>query len=1508
MHKQGSLVLSSQASSGTNKKNKLLLASSSSMSSVMMQDQKFVSVVFDFEYTAEDGKKVFMKEREVLLLINKTNNDWWQERYRSNSLDSILVADLNKRVLLSHNQNNPLPGGVPPTQNGSLGFNRNSSIDVIKEEDARGSAQLPKQISAGALLLQSGANLEKRPTFEGLDKRKSWSVADGSSLQSAISVPAMTILSHNGRRPLSSLSSSGQTKTAEHHRSSSPPNHHHVDLHQLVNGGGKEKSSLVSNEANEKSIRARRSTTNATNTNNEVTGGSGGNSNSNDNNNSNSGAQTGHHYPHGAGSRTDLQLKTTKGLESASIEKFLWGQEFLSRHLAMVILLTPDCRISAYQNTEGLVFPSKGNNDTIDSNRSIDRRKPVPLPRSKIPLPQDKEPSPPPPPQANTSGLVNSVIHGNKTSKKSSVTNEPSKKTSKSKTVSASGSSKSRGEKSVSNANAVGGSLLSEPPQKSSLHARFFSKRSKTDLGSEGLAAYKAKRPSVPGGLGANSGKYPAPRVPTFNRPVPQKRTDVPFASPLFQGVMPNSNHLGAFPGSDTIEPNSNSGPLNSNAVPRVFERRTSDEDNRTGKFKPAPTEKPQFTTFKQGSFKVKSSESNSVTKRFIFSEKRLSKVASESDLIQTLEREALEDKIEPIRLPIKSDLTNLVNENIENMLHHQKSYFVQQEAQKRQDSTQEGSYNKLVIDTSKSEPLQIRTEPLNDLLLRGGGEEPMSEGPDKSCSTSFESSEDSILNGERSLEESVSDFHQSSSPLNTLDSSSDSRTKSPAGTSTTSRSPPSPEPLGLTPIRPVRSFEVLTDWDEYEDVSSGRKFYFNNVTKEKSWKPPRKPKGSSDAGLSAPSSPIPLEFEDAAQKLNFDFDDDQPAKEKVLMKRESDKDENVDNRRKPPRKFEPPPDGYELQTDADTGSSFYVNVFTGVRWFSAEDEKGAVYFYEENGNESCWSLPNVSQSIQDNSKSSTNTTIEVPLEINTKHFRKPLTGSTKRITDNYQANPLDEEGPSDRESPPLAPKPSITKTEMLERKFTLPLSTPSFQIGNVNIVVVKQGPMNKTKLIENGKRTRKNWNHSHVVLTDTFLLFFKDAKTFASMQSGGHTSAKPDHCIDLKGASVGWCTGDKSKRSNVFEVNTVLGVSILMQDDSLQMAAEWYQEIKEIMDRFNRPRKGPVPPVRTAQFHHRNSYDSVGERKSSDASQVSTLQFPANDKRNKNLKVSRTKSLKMKILGSNEELEEGVSPMGLPAGSNGALSAPIPSSANGNSYTFQNAQTKSNIREKLRKFFQKRPTMDDLFKRGIIKNEPVFGSTLRELELSDLGEEGKRPEVVPLFVRKCILEIEKGDFLKTDGVYRQSGNLSHIQKIRLQVDQGNFAILETVDDVHVLTGALKLFFRELKEPLIPWDCVDKLLKASSSTNKKSKLKLMRDTLQAMPRVHRATLKALLTHLLRVTEFKELNRMQIPNLAIVFGPTLMWPPSHAMTQNMALDMMQQNIIVESLLNNLALIF
>ena len=355
-----------------------------------------------------------------------------------------------------------------------------------------------------------------------------------------------------------------------------------------------------------------------------------------------------------------------------------------------------------------------------------------------------------------------------------------------------------------------------------------------------------------------------------------------------------------------------------------------------------------------------------------------------------------------------------------------------------------------------------------------------------------------------------------------------------------------------------------------------------------------------------------------------------------------------------------------------------------------------------------------------------------------------------------------------------------------------------------------------------------------------------------------------------------------------------------------------------------------------------------------------------------------------MKILGSGDESDpsshEGgrLSPTAVP------MSAPIhthqpdwslPSSSAAGGVAASNpgpppanlhhGGSKSNIREKLRKFFLRRPTMDDLFRRGIIRNEPVFGSTLRDLFQAEClhqqhqGAPHPHPppspaEFVPAFVRRCVAEIERDvERLRTDGVYRQSGNLSHVQRIRLQVnefdsvmiftdlerlvfvqvDQGNWSVLESVEDVHVLTGALKLFFRELKEPLIPWECVSPLLAAAngdSGMSKKQRSKRLRelvsgDRAPCVPSVHRSTLAVLLRHLLRVTEEQRHNRMQIPNLAIVFGPTLMWPPSNAAAagasaassssgaaqqqqQNLALGMMQQNIIVEALLNNFDVIF
>uniref|UniRef100_A0A1E1WQG0 Rho-GAP domain-containing protein n=1 Tax=Pectinophora gossypiella TaxID=13191 RepID=A0A1E1WQG0_PECGO len=225
----------------------------------------------------------------------------------------------------------------------------------------------------------------------------------------------------------------------------------------------------------------------------------------------------------------------------------------------------------------------------------------------------------------------------------------------------------------------------------------------------------------------------------------------------------------------------------------------------------------------------------------------------------------------------------------------------------------------------------------------------------------------------------------------------------------------------------------------------------------------------------------------------------------------------------------------------------------------------------------------------------------------------------------------------------------------------------------------------------------------------------------------------------------------------------------------------------------------------------------------------------------------------------------------------------------------------KSHVKRRLRNFFAKRPTMDSLVKKGIYQEEPVFGRKLEEVCPAASPR-------VPEFVVACVREIESNEEnMCTDGLYRASGNLSQVQKIRLEVDQNNLSVIENSTDIHVLTGSLKLFFRELKEPLIPCSMFDRVLAACSIKPRESKIKEFRDIVHSLPQCNRETLKFLLEHLLRVTQFSERNRMHTANLAIVFGPTLLWAPAEQ-AHNIAIDCIQQNHVVEILLNEFKDIF
>ncbi|XP_065098283.1 rho GTPase-activating protein 12b isoform X7 [Paramisgurnus dabryanus] len=212
--------------------------------------------------------------------------------------------------------------------------------------------------------------------------------------------------------------------------------------------------------------------------------------------------------------------------------------------------------------------------------------------------------------------------------------------------------------------------------------------------------------------------------------------------------------------------------------------------------------------------------------------------------------------------------------------------------------------------------------------------------------------------------------------------------------------------------------------------------------------------------------------------------------------------------------------------------------------------------------------------------------------------------------------------------------------------------------------------------------------------------------------------------------------------------------------------------------------------------------------------------------------------------------------------------------------------------RVKLKKFLTRRPTLQAVRDKGYIKDQ-VFGCSLTAL----CQREGTS---VPNFVKMCIEHVENTG-LKVDGLYRVSGNLAVIQKLRFAVNHDEKINLEDNkwEDIHVTTGALKMFFRELPEPLFTYTSFNDFVEAIKNSDYKQRVQSIKDLIKQLPKPNQETMKVLFQHLKRVIDHGEVNRMTTQSVAIVFGPTLLRPEIE--TGNMAVHMVYQNQIVELIL-------
>ncbi|XP_032125915.1 rho GTPase-activating protein 27 isoform X4 [Sapajus apella] len=389
-----------------------------------------------------------------------------------------------------------------------------------------------------------------------------------------------------------------------------------------------------------------------------------------------------------------------------------------------------------------------------------------------------------------------------------------------------------------------------------------------------------------------------------------------------------------------------------------------------------------------------------------------------------------------------------------------------------------------------------------------------------------------------------------------------------------------------------------------------------------------------------------------------------------------------------------------------------------------------------------------------------------------------------------------------------------------------------------------KAGVLHRTKTADKGKRLRKkHWSASWTVLEGGVLTFFKDSKTSAA--GGLRQPSKfstPEYTVELRGASLSWAPKDKSSKKNVLELRSRDGSEYLIQHDSEAIISTWHKAIAQGIQELS----AELPPE--------------------EESESSSVDFGSSER-----------------LGSWQEKEEDARPSAAaPALGPGVLESDL-----------------SKVRHKLRKFLQRRPTLQSLREKGYIKDQ-VFGCALAAL----CERERSR---VPRFVQQCIRAVEARG-LDIDGLYRISGNLATIQKLRYKVDHDERLDLDDGrwEDVHVITGALKLFFRELPEPLFPFSHFRQFIAAIKLQDQAQRSRCVRDLVRSLPAPNHDTLRLLFQHLCRVIEHGEQNRMSVQSVAIVFGPTLLRPEVEE--TSMPMTMVFQNQVVELILQQCSDIF
>ncbi|PWN52279.1 RhoGAP-domain-containing protein [Violaceomyces palustris] len=168
----------------------------------------------------------------------------------------------------------------------------------------------------------------------------------------------------------------------------------------------------------------------------------------------------------------------------------------------------------------------------------------------------------------------------------------------------------------------------------------------------------------------------------------------------------------------------------------------------------------------------------------------------------------------------------------------------------------------------------------------------------------------------------------------------------------------------------------------------------------------------------------------------------------------------------------------------------------------------------------------------------------------------------------------------------------------------------------------------------------------------------------------------------------------------------------------------------------------------------------------------------------------------------------------------------------------------------------------------------PVFGVPLAEsIAISSVAEGLELPSVV----FRCIEYLEKRNAALEEGIYRLSGSTAVIKTLRERFNtEGDVNLLAegTYYDPHAVAGLLKCFLRELPSSVLTRELHMEFMRVNELSDRAEKVNELGNLVSQLPLANYSLLRTLCSHLIKIIEHADVNKMTMRNVGIVFSPTL----------------------------------